>query len=74
MGKKPSPQQIWRKRNPKANWAHRATRSAVKSGLVHKRPCEVCGEVKTDHDRPHFVEWLCRKHHRAAHAEMRQGS
>ena len=68
------PQARWRKRNPKAYWAHRATQSPMKSCLLEKRPCEGCGEVKADHDRPLFVECLCRKHHRVAHAEMRQGS
>jgi hypothetical protein len=74
MEKKPSPQQIWQKNNPKAHWAHACTASALKRGLIERQPCEVCGADKTDahhpdYDRPLLIIWLCRKHHVAAHAK-----
>ncbi|MCC5968382.1 MAG: hypothetical protein JJU15_00360 [Pararhodobacter sp.] len=70
--KKHLKQEHWRKRNPKKHWAHRATRSAIRSGLLSPAPCEVCGDPKSeahhpDYDRPLFVVWLCRAHHRAVH-------
>ena len=39
-----------------------------------RQPFDVCGKVKTDahhpnYDRLLFVDWLCRKHHRVAHAK-----
>jgi len=63
-------QQRWRERNPKATWAHSATRSPVYRGLIERQPCEECGAEKTDahhpdYDRPLSVRWLCRKCHKA---------
>jgi hypothetical protein len=72
QNRKLTPQEIWRKKNPKKHWAHRATRSAIRSGLIERQPCEVCGDPQTDahhpdYDRPLKVQWLCRKHHKLAH-------
>lgn len=72
LEKKHMKQENWRKRNPKKHWAHRATRSAIKSGLLLPAPCEVCGDTTSeahhpDYDRPLHVTWLCRAHHRAVH-------
>ena len=65
-------QEKWRERNPKKYWAHSATRSAIRRGLLNPAPCAVCGDPKAeahhpDYDRPLLVQWLCRKHHRAVH-------
>ena len=70
----PTRQEKLRQKDPKAAWAHKATASALKRGLRVRQPCEVCGDFKTDahhpdYDRPLLVEWLCRKHHRLAHAK-----
>lgn len=69
---KPTPQAKWKTGNPKAVWAHQALRSALRRGLLERKPCEVCGAEKTDahhpdYDRPMLVQWLCRLHHRAVH-------
>ena len=53
-------------------WAHVATASALRRGLIERQPCEVCGVEQSDahHDdyaRPMAVRWLCRKHHKEAH-------
>lgn len=71
-----SPQAKWRAKNPKAVWAQNALRSALKRGLVQATPCEVCGTQPAeahhpDYDRPMVVQWLCRRHHRAAHKKER---
>lgn len=67
----------WRSQNPLAYWAHSATQSALRRGLIRRGPCEVCGAEKTDahhidYHRPlSSIVWLCRKHHRLAH--LREG-
>ena len=71
--RKLSPQQRWRKRNPKAYLAHLSVRNARRLGLIECQPCRVCGATKTeahhpDYERPFDVVWLCRKHHKAVHA------
>ncbi|MCV2871590.1 hypothetical protein OEZ71_04705 [Defluviimonas sp. WL0050] len=72
-----TPQQKWRERNPKADWAHAATRSAINRGLIERKPCEVCGDPETDahhpdYDRPLTVRFLCRKHHKQEHSGGRK--
>lgn len=72
------PQHKWRRSHPKATWAHQCLRSAVKRGLVIQIACEVCGDTDTeahhpDYDRPMDVRWLCRRHHKAVHARLKEG-
>lgn len=74
--RKPTPQEAWRNRHPQASWAHMATRSAIRRGLIQRQPCADCGSIKAeahhpDYDRPLDVVWLCRKHHKAAHPRKR---
>lgn len=69
-----SRQQRWRARNPRAYLAHLSVRNALRLGVIEQQPCEVCGEAKSeahhpDYDRPLTVRWLCRKHHKALHAQ-----
>lgn len=68
-----SPQQRWRKRNPKSYLAHLAVQNALKLGVLERQPCRECGIAKSeahhpDYERPFDVIWLCRKHHKALHA------
>jgi len=73
-------QRRWDDKNPTALWAHAATRSAVRRGLIQRGPCAECGSPKTDahhpdHRNPLDVVWLCRRHHRQLHnAERRPKS
>lgn len=67
-------QKRWKERNPKKVWAHASLQSAMRRGLVEKKPCEVCGHDKSeahhpDYDRPAVVVWLCRRHHKEAHKQ-----
>src|SRR5690606_31586881 len=53
----------YRERNPEKIAAHRAVSRAVKSGLLNRRPCEICGDQKTeghhdDYSKPLYVRWL----------------
>ena len=73
------PQEKWRKKNPKAYWAHGATRSALKRGLIQKEPCQNCGERESeahhpDYERPLLVWWLCRACHKAHHRALKNGA
>lgn len=74
-----TPQQKWRERNPKADWAHNATRSAKRRGLVTQEPCAVCGSPDSEahhenYDRPLDLVWLCRRHHKALHSGGSRGA
>jgi hypothetical protein len=65
----------WRERNPLARWAHVATARALQLGLIEMRPCEVCGDPKSeahhpDYHRPLLIKWFCRQHHRAEHKRL----
>ena len=67
----------WQASNPEKCRAHYLVKSAIKSGKLVKRPCEVCGttgEVFAHHDdysRPCDVRWMCRLHHARHHAKMK---
>lgn len=48
------------------------TYRCIRDGLLVRKPCEVCGNIKVDahHDdytKPMDVRWLCRKHHLLHH-------
>ena len=69
----------WRERNQLKVWAHKALASALRRGLVTQQPCEVCGDASSeahhpDHAKALDVVWLCRKHHRALHADERRAT
>jgi hypothetical protein len=58
------------------NRARSAVSWALKKGTLTRQPCEVCGAEKTDahhdnYDEPLGVRWLCRKHHRGVHVEVK---
>jgi len=53
--------------------ARAATNNALRSGLIVKRPCEVCGTTKRveghhdDYTKQLEIRWLCSKHHAEHH-------
>jgi ribosomal protein S27AE len=60
-------------KNPKRFSAMQAVQTAVRNGSLLRKPCEVCGEGKSeahhdDYTKPLNVRWLCRLHHVATHA------
>jgi len=77
---KPVPRQArWAERNPLKRWAHVATASALKRGILQRQPCEACGEERTDahhpdHREPLRVQWLCRACHKAEHKRLKGGA
>ena len=59
-------------RRPERHAAHLALTRAIRSGLLVRGPCEVCGHesVEGHHDdyaMPLVVRWLCKQHHMDAH-------
>lgn len=52
--------------------AHSKVRYALKIKKMFKKPCEVCGDIKSqahhpDYTEPLKVRWLCQKHHLKLH-------
>lgn len=59
--------------NPEKAAAKKAIALALRSGLIERQPCWVCGKEGEAH-HPHYgeplmVSWLCRDHHKGLHAE-----
>lgn len=52
-------------------------RNAIRSGMIQKQPCEVCGidnDVEAHHDdysKPLDIRWLCTKHHAEHHTNIK---
>lgn len=62
----------YRAANPLKQAARAAVARAVRSGLLAKQCCQVCGceSAEAHHDdygQPLAVRWLCRKHHLITH-------
>ena len=64
----------YRERNPNKYKAHGKVAYAIKTGDLTAKPCEVCGEKKTeghhdDYSRALDVRWLCHACHSQWHKE-----
>lgn len=47
-----------------------------KRGILKQKPCEICGDEKSekhhdDYTKPLEVKWLCRKHHLEHHQNLK---
>jgi hypothetical protein len=65
----------WRRADRRRMKSHNAVARAIKSGLLDRKPCLVCGAAKSEahhesYDRPIDVTWLCTIHHKARHKQM----
>jgi hypothetical protein len=54
--------------------ARTAVQNGLRDGIIQKKPCEICGEPKSeahheDYSKPLEVKWLCFVHHREAHGQ-----
>jgi hypothetical protein len=63
----------WMSTHPERRAAQVKLGNAVRDGRIQRWPCEICGD-KADAHHPHYgapllVTWLCRQHHKQAHAE-----
>lgn len=80
--RQPTRQARWAERNPLKTWAHSATRSAIRRGLlVRPDRCDEChtvGHVDAHHDPEryreplHVTAWWCRSCHVKHHARQRK--
>lgn len=62
--------------NPQMHGARAAVRYALKTGRLQKQPCIECGNERSqahhlDYSRPLDVVWLCQRHHKKVHREMK---
>jgi hypothetical protein len=49
---------------------------AIRSKIIEKKPCEVCGKIRAqghheDYSKPLDVVWLCIRHHNDRHIHLR---
>lgn len=67
----------WRRSHRDKRAAHRTIYKAVRRGTLIRKPCEVCGDTKSEAHHSNYsqrlnVRWLCRRHHMQLHREMRE--
>lgn len=67
----------WSAANRHKRRAHSAVARAVRSGLLVRQPCAICGSAENvdahhaDYAKPLEVSWLCETHHGEAHRKPR---
>lgn len=66
---------IWRSADKRRAKCHRAVSNAVRLGKIERKPCCVCGAVKSiahheSYDKPLDVVWYCQVHHKERHKQM----
>lgn len=64
-----------RRNNHEKYKARVAVGNALRSGLLVREPCAVCGEERSqahhpDYSKPLDVVWLCHEHHRKEHGQL----
>lgn len=62
----------WAKRHPEKRAAHQAVTYAIRAGLLSRKPCESCGNLRSqahheDYTRKLDVKWLCAACHKKEH-------
>ena len=62
----------WSKNNRARRNVRQRVYTAVKNGLIKKKPCAVCDQKKVEahhfnYDKPLEVIWLCKSHHMEVH-------
>lgn len=61
--------------NPEKIACRKLLAEAIKSGVLTRQPCQVCGEPDAqghheDYSKPLSVWWLCSEHHGERHREI----
>ena len=62
----------WKLSNPIKDKAKSLVRSAIRAGILTRKPCVICNNATSyghheDYSKPLEVVWLCQIHHRARH-------
>ncbi len=68
---------IYRKNNPEKMKAYNYLNNRIINGSIQKKPCEICGSIKSeahhdDYSKPLDVRWLCPSHHKKLHIKMKE--
>lgn len=68
----PAIHRAYKARNPEKIRAQHAVENEIRRGRMHRKPCEECGELKSeahhaDYSKPLEVKWLCHPCHRKEH-------
>ena len=55
--------------------ANRMLSNALRDGKIKRKPCEVCGDIKSeghhdDYSKLFDIRWLCKKHHTEHHVAV----
>lgn len=69
----------YREKYPVKYKAHNMVNNNIRSGNLHRQPCEVCGDKQAhahhdDYSKPLNVRWLCPAHHSQWHAINGEGA
>jgi hypothetical protein len=64
-------------KNPERHLARLAVKKALRSRLIFRKPCYLCGKEKSqahheNYSKPLEVRWLCAQHHADIHVEIRK--
>lgn len=67
----------YRENHPNKYKCQTAVGNALRLGKLQRYPCIICGDPKSqghheDYDKPLDVTWLCDRHHKARHAQLRE--
>jgi|688.fasta_scaffold156040_3 hypothetical protein len=67
----------WEAKYPERIKAIHTVRNAIQKGYLVRLPCIVCGNKKShghheNYDHPLDVVWLCAKHHKARHEQLKK--
>ena len=67
----------WSLNNHMKRKSHDIVSRALKSGILEKSPCDVCGGTKSEAHHENYYEplnvtWLCDKHHKQIHKDKRE--
>lgn len=62
----------WSRRNPEKVSAHNAVQHGLRTGKLTRKPCEACGDPKSqahhaDYSKKLDVKWLCAQCHKKEH-------
>jgi hypothetical protein len=69
----------WKNANPDQHKAVYYVKNAIRDGRLLRKPCEICGDVKseghhTSYKRENWLKvvWLCKKHHISVHFKVKR--